>query len=197
MVESPRTARRDNLGTISFSSSNRFPFISAERADKPVMFPPGLAREGTKPLPTGSLSCPITMGIVRVAQKAHSLNLLRRLRLCGKAKRKENSDENETENFLIHCFTLAPRAYRLTAASLDHFVCQCEHVRRNHQANLFGRLEIDNEFKLCCLLDGKIGGLCALQDFVHVNSCTPVTLSIVGCIGHETTGLYVPSVLVH
>ena len=37
---------------------------------KPVMFPPGRARLVTYPLPTGSLSCAITMGIVTAASLA-------------------------------------------------------------------------------------------------------------------------------
>ncbi len=58
---------RESLGTISFSSSSCLPLISGARADNPVMFPPGCARLATNPLPTGSVSCAMTIGIVEVA----------------------------------------------------------------------------------------------------------------------------------
>ena len=35
-----------------------------------MIFPPGRARLATNPFPTGSVSCAITMGIVRVASSA-------------------------------------------------------------------------------------------------------------------------------
>ena len=70
LVEFPRTATRESLGTISFKSSNRFPLSSGARVDNPVMFPPGRARLATKPFPTGSASCIMTMGIVTVASLA-------------------------------------------------------------------------------------------------------------------------------
>ena len=41
-----------------------FRLCSGARVDNPVMFPPGRARLATNPLPTGSLSCVMTMGIV-------------------------------------------------------------------------------------------------------------------------------------
>ncbi len=70
LVEVPKTATRESLGTISFRSSSRFPLSSGARVDNPVIFPPGRARLATKPVPTGSLSCTMTMGIVEVASLA-------------------------------------------------------------------------------------------------------------------------------
>ena len=64
------TATRPSLGTISFRSSSCFPLISGARVDKPVIFPPGRARLATKPLPTGSSSNVMTIGIVEVAPLA-------------------------------------------------------------------------------------------------------------------------------
>ena len=61
------TATRESFGTISFKSSSCLPLISGDRADSPVMFPPGRARLATKPLPTGSVACPMTIGMVEVA----------------------------------------------------------------------------------------------------------------------------------
>jgi len=39
------------------------------------------------------------------------------------------------------------------------FVRSRQHVGRNRQADLLGRLQIDNELKLCWLLHGQVGGL--------------------------------------
>ena len=75
MVESPKTATWESLGTISFSSSSRFPLSSGTRVDNPVMFPPGRARLATNPLPTGSLTCAMTIGIVVVTSFAAPLDV--------------------------------------------------------------------------------------------------------------------------
>ena len=40
LVEVPKTATRESLGTISFRSSSCFPLSSGARVDNPVMFPP-------------------------------------------------------------------------------------------------------------------------------------------------------------
>ena len=69
-ARSPEDGTRESLGTISFRSSSRFPLISGARVENPVMFPPGRARLATNPFPTGSVSCPMTMGIVAVASLA-------------------------------------------------------------------------------------------------------------------------------
>ena len=70
LVEVPKTATRESLGTISFRSSSCFPLSSGAKVDNPVMFPPGRARLATNPFPTGSGSCAMTMGIVEVASLA-------------------------------------------------------------------------------------------------------------------------------
>src|SRR6266849_5176240 len=44
----------------------------------------------------------------------------------------------------------------------------CEHLRRNRQADLFGRLEIDDELQLRRLLDWNIARLGTFQNLVYV-----------------------------
>ena len=62
-----RTATRDSLGTMLSSISRSLGLMSTETFESPVMLPPGRARLLTKPLPTGSLAPPKTIGIVVVA----------------------------------------------------------------------------------------------------------------------------------
>ena len=50
----PEDSHPESLGTISLSSSSRFPLSSPARLVSPVMFPPGRARLATNPFPTGS-----------------------------------------------------------------------------------------------------------------------------------------------
>ena len=57
----------ETLGTISLSSSNRFPSISGEIEVTPVMFPPGRARLVTSPVATGSPTAIMTSGIDEAA----------------------------------------------------------------------------------------------------------------------------------
>ena len=65
--KSRRQLNETALVIISFKSSICFPLISGARADNPVMFPPGRARLATNPLPIGSLSCAMIIGVVAVA----------------------------------------------------------------------------------------------------------------------------------
>ena len=54
-------------GTVSLSSSSRFPLKPMHRSLVPVTFPPGRARLATRPSPTGSLAAAKTIGMVVVA----------------------------------------------------------------------------------------------------------------------------------
>ena len=74
--------------------------------------------------------------------------------------------------------------------SLDQLVRPGEHVRRDREADLLRRLEIDHELKLGRLLDRKVGGLGTLQDSVHIGGNAPVAVREVRPVGHEPTGIY-------
>jgi hypothetical protein len=43
--------------------------------------------------------------------------------------------------------------------SFDHLIRSRQHIRRNRQADLFGRFQVDHQLKLRRLLDGDVGGL--------------------------------------
>jgi hypothetical protein len=61
-------ATREAAGTVSLSSSSCFPITSGAGSHVvPVRLPPGRARLGTSPVPTGSATPSITMGIIVVA----------------------------------------------------------------------------------------------------------------------------------
>src|SRR6516225_3233582 len=70
MPQGPEDGHVGELSNDLLQSSSCFPLISGARLDNPVMFPPGRARLATKPEPTGSLSNPMTTGIVTVASLA-------------------------------------------------------------------------------------------------------------------------------
>ena len=55
----------------------------------------------------------------------------------------------------------------ITAWLLDHFIRSRKHVGRNPEANPLRRFEIDDQLELRRLLDWKVGGLGAFQDFVR------------------------------
>jgi hypothetical protein len=69
-VDGLESQGRSDRAAASFRSSSRFPLISASRSELPVTFPPGRARFGRSPLPTGSAAPIITIGIVDVARSA-------------------------------------------------------------------------------------------------------------------------------
>jgi hypothetical protein len=62
-----RARERVRLSVASFSSSRRFAARPEAMNVNPVTLPPGRARLATSPVPTGSPSGNMTMGIVRVA----------------------------------------------------------------------------------------------------------------------------------
>src|SRR5688500_18781802 len=82
---------------------------------------------------------------------------------------------------------LAPgrAVFNLNSKSSDYSVCPCQHVRRNLEADLLGGFEVNDEFKLRCLLHWQISRFGAFQDFVHVNSRAPIKVDIVRSVGHE------------
>jgi hypothetical protein len=61
-------------------------------------------------------------------------------------------------------------SYQLLPTSPNHLVRPHQHVRRNRQADLLGRFQINDEFKLLRLLHRQIGGLSAFQNLVHIGS---------------------------
>jgi hypothetical protein len=70
---------------------------------------------------------------------------------------------------------------------LDHLVRSEQHVRRNREADLLRRFQIDHQLKLRRLLDWQVSGFGAFQDFIHVVGGAPKTLGFVGCIGQQST----------
>ena len=56
---------------------------------------------------------------------------------------------------------------RHSVFSFDHPIRSGQHIRRNRQADLLRRFQIDDELELLGLLDRQIGGLSALEDSVH------------------------------
>jgi hypothetical protein len=81
--------------------------------------------------------------------------------------------------------------------SLDQPIRSGEHLRRNLNADLLCRLEIDHQLELRRLLDGQIGRLGSLQYSVYVICDAPVAVRDVRPGGHEPTGIYIFSVVVH
>ena len=83
------------------------------------------------------------------------------LRLGGKAKRKEQSAKRKTKDFFIHDFLSFHLSLGIAtrSAHLNHPIRPRQHIRRNRQADLLRRFEIDDKLELLRLFDGKISGL--------------------------------------
>ena len=87
-------------------------------------------------------------------------------------------------------FLINPQSAFRNPQSFDYFVRSRQHVRRDREADLLGRLEIDHQLKFDRLLDGEIGRLGSLQNFVHVDNDPPVTVREIGPVVHEPAGIY-------
>src|SRR5688572_11535686 len=70
--------------------------------------------------------------------------------------------------------------YSSILALLDHSIRSCQHVRRNGKADLLRRFQIDHQLELRRPLDGNVGGLSALKNFVDHCRDTLEGLDLVG-----------------
>lgn len=70
---------------------------------------------------------------------------------------------------------------------LDYSVRPCQHVRRNRNADLLGRLEINHELELGRLLDGQVRGLSPFENLIYEVRRAPHRIMTAGGIGNEAT----------
>src|SRR5450759_1632392 len=72
--------------------------------------------------------------------------------------------------------------------SLNHLVGADEQRRRDVDAELFRRLEIDYQFELGGLHHRQFRGLFALQDASDIDTCLPPRVRHVGAVAEKATG---------
>jgi hypothetical protein len=94
------------------------------------------------------------------------------------SKRDQYKDEYNKETCSAH-FNNSP----------DDLIRSRKHVRRDCEADLLGRFQIDDELELGWLLDGEVSGLGSFQYLIDVSRGTPELFPEVGGIGHESTNL--------
>ncbi len=69
----------------------------------------------------------------------------------------------------------------------DHSIRPREKLRRYRKALLLSRLQVDDQLKLCRLLNRKVTGLRALEDLVYVSGCSAEQILKIRAVGHEPT----------
>src|SRR5262249_54864403 len=69
-----------------------------------------------------------------------------------------------------------------TRESLDHRVGTIQHRSRNRKAKNLRRFCVDDELKLCRLLDGKISGLRSLEELIHIGRPPAVEIAEVDAV---------------
>ena len=65
-----------------------------------------------------------------------------------------------------------------------------QHIRRNREADLLGRFQIDDELELRRLLHRQISGLGAFQNLVHISGGAPVHVGKARAVKHEATSVH-------
>src|SRR5262249_40522349 len=68
----------------------------------------------------------------------------------------------------------------------DHLVGQDKQRRRDREAERLRGLRVDHKIELGRLLNGQIGGLGTLEDFVHISGGTPIQVWKMHSVGHES-----------
>src|SRR5438552_3273495 len=72
---------------------------------------------------------------------------------------------------------------------MDHFVRPLQQGLGNRQPERLGRLEVDDQLELRRLFHGKVGGLGAFEDFVHVGSGAPELSDEIDSVRQQQSGL--------
>ena len=75
--------------------------------------------------------------------------------------------------------------WKLYALLLDHLIGTNENRLRDSKAEGIGSLAVDDQFKLCRLLDWEIGGFRPFENAVHIIRGTTKYLWQAGAVTHE------------
>src|SRR5215510_5042069 len=71
------------------------------------------------------------------------------------------------------------------ACSFDHLISSREQGGWHGDTQSLSSLEVNHQIELDRLLDGEIGGLCALEDLVDDRRAAPLQFCEVGAVAHE------------
>ena len=70
--------------------------------------------------------------------------------------------------------------------SLDHLVGAAEQRQRNGDAERLSRLEINNHFNFCGLLNWKLRRLCAMKNLADIDASWTICVDEIGAITDQT-----------
>src|SRR6266511_644386 len=85
----------------------------------------------------------------------------------------------------------------LRAHSLNHLIRSRQQVRRNRQADLLRRFQIDDELELLRLLHGKVGGPGAFQNLLYVCGGAMEQVSNTRTVKQEPTSVHIVALRVY
>ena len=110
--------------------------------------------------------------------------------------------ESGKERCFVHLrFSVVGYSYSclfpVAVISLDQLGRARQQIRVDRQADLLGRLEIDNELKPHRLLHRQVFRFGALQYPVHVICDSPVAVREVSPVVYESSGIYGISTIIH
>ena len=183
-VGTTRTSTLSCTSSVTRLGSGRVS-LSAAKLDHDVF--PFDVTEISQPLPQCLDVRPGIGGAAGSRYVTDPRDLRRLLRRDGKTKDVEQSAKGETRDFLTLGSSNGksktcgePRRTIENDVSSDDSIRPRQHVRRNRQTDLLGRLEIDDQLELHRLLYRKIGRFGAFYNFVDVNRRTPIVFNIAG-----------------
>ena len=97
-------------------------------------------------------------------------------------------DSQDSIKELLNCVLEGQIRRIIQCCSFNHLGRLIENIRRDRNAELLGRLEVDDEIEPGGLLHWQAGRGSTFQDFVHVIRGTPVDIDQVGPNTHLLIG---------
>ena len=87
---------------------------------------------------------------------------------------------------LHHDVRFGPITDVASATLLDHLVGAAEQRQRNGDAERLSRLEINNHFNFCGLLNWKLRRLCAMKNLADIDASQTICVDEIGAITDQT-----------
>src|SRR5262245_10374375 len=107
----------------------------------------------------------------------------------GSADFRSKSKPSMQDRSIVSSFN--PKFEIRNPKSFDYPIRPHQHVRRNRQADLLGRFQIDDELELLRLFDWQVRWLSSFQYLVDIYCSAPIQVGQVDTVRHKPAGKHI------